>query len=118
MDREWAKFEAALERSGHAHEVDASLGQAGGREWIVLASAVAAASELDPWEALAHNATLAVGSLCTAEGMVLLKHVTPVDADQAAAALGILAEEAARLRDQVSAATRRRAVDLFANYGE
>jgi hypothetical protein len=100
------------------HEVDAELVHAMGRSWVLLRAHVTGRrTELDPWEALAHNATLAVGSLCVAQGDVLLRHVAPVDADaEYALQLKLVAHEAARLQRLLAARVTTTTDSLFANW--
>jgi hypothetical protein len=74
---------------------------------------------MDPWDALAHNSTMAVGALSAAEGLVILRHVvTLAAAAEAPAIMRVLASETARLRQLLSTRVVARAVEIFANFGE
>ncbi|HKA88395.1 MAG TPA: hypothetical protein VKE22_12060 [Haliangiales bacterium] len=109
-------------RGEATHDVAVSRGSGAGQEWVVMRAAVAPTSEMDPWEALAHNSTLAVGALSAANDVVTLRHVAPLavahEEEGPALAVRLLAEEASRLRAMLASRITTAARDLFANFGE
>jgi hypothetical protein len=72
-----------------------------GQRWLELSAFIGPDSAMGAHAALAHNASLAVGSLCIAQGHIVLRIVLPLAATSTTTldrTMKIIAHEAARLR--------------------
>jgi hypothetical protein len=72
-----------------------------GKPHVVISCNVGTASSMTCYDALIHNAQLAIGALCFHEGHLVLRMVLPlegVDIHVIESSLGLLASEAVRLR--------------------
>jgi hypothetical protein len=101
--------------------VTASRGAAAGRDWLVLSAAVDADYAIGLADALAHNASLALGALCLAEGGYLLRAAMPLaecTIEGLAHAVDLVGHEAARLRRQARVLLTDAAPATFAAYAD